>query len=62
MTAVAGGLLPRSWRAKSQGGDSSGAEGAAAAQPQEEDGVQVVEQENIFASVGKLFGGFGGQK
>jgi hypothetical protein len=55
------------WKATQQGGSSGGGssdskaveEPAAAA----EGDVQVVEQENIFASVGKLFGGWGqGQK
>jgi hypothetical protein len=59
------------WKAQQQGGSSGGSDdgnAAAAAAAEEsaaaaEGDVQVVEQGNIFASVGKLFGGWGqGQK
>jgi hypothetical protein len=54
------------WKAKQQGGSSGGSDGSKASEEPAaaaEDEIQVVEQENIFASVGKLFGGWGqGQK
>jgi hypothetical protein len=49
------------WRAN-QGIGSSAAAGAGQQQQQQESDVEVMEQEDIMASVTKFFQGFGGKK